>query len=74
MFLFYYFQRQSSVYLLLPSPGQEGPLTACIIAGFVLKLIQLVLLIAGQVNVDIFFIDWERPKGKSQDSKSKSFI
>ena len=67
-------QRQANVYLLVPTRDQETQFIVFLAVGFVLKSIQMLHMIICQVTVDIFFIDWERPrgnKGPSNDAKQK---
>ncbi|XP_078397364.1 meckelin [Cetorhinus maximus] len=59
-----FFKGQRIVSALLPTPSQEVFFTLCVVSAFVLKLLQLLHKLETQLTVDIFFIDWERPKGK----------
>ena len=58
------FQNQSVVYLFIPTYVQELPFVVYLSVGFVLKCFEMIHLIASQSLVDIFFVDWERPKGR----------
>ncbi|XP_033124785.1 meckelin-like isoform X2 [Anneissia japonica] len=70
LFLMVFYKRQSVVKLLLPTPDQEGLFVIFIIGAFVLKLLDLIHMVYTQCTFDIFFIDWERPKGQTiQDTK-----
>ncbi|XP_069778004.1 meckelin isoform X3 [Narcine bancroftii] len=55
-------QRVLSV--LLPTPTQEIHFICSVASAFALKFLQLLHILVNQLTVDIFFIDWERPKGK----------
>ncbi|XP_041763768.1 meckelin-like [Anopheles merus] len=55
------YKTQSTVHLLLPLEVQNL-VEVFIYVGFALKLIKLMRVFFYMANVDIFFIDWERPK------------
>uniref|UniRef100_A0AAG5CYX8 Meckelin n=1 Tax=Anopheles atroparvus TaxID=41427 RepID=A0AAG5CYX8_ANOAO len=55
------YKTQSTVHLLLPLEVQNV-VAVFLYVGFGLKLIKLVRVFFYMANVDIFFIDWERPK------------
>ncbi|XP_038664961.1 meckelin isoform X1 [Scyliorhinus canicula] len=59
-----FFKGQRIVSVLLPTPSQEVHFIFCVVSAFALKLLQLLHKLGIQLTVDIFFIDWERPKGK----------
>ncbi|XP_077982500.1 meckelin-like [Glandiceps talaboti] len=59
-----FFRNQNAVYLVLPFGSDETPLIVYISVAFVLKFFDLIHVIGCQCIVDIFFIDWERPKGR----------
>uniref|UniRef100_UPI00398F3174 meckelin isoform X2 n=1 Tax=Pristiophorus japonicus TaxID=55135 RepID=UPI00398F3174 len=59
-----FFKGQQIVSVVLPTPSQESYFISCVASAFALKLLQLLHKLAHQLTVDIFFIDWERPKGK----------
>ncbi|XP_007900910.1 meckelin [Callorhinchus milii] len=59
-----FFKGQWVVSVLLPTPYQERQFVGCIASAFGLKMLQLLHKILNQLTIDIFFIDWERPKGK----------
>lgn len=71
-----FFKGQHVVYRLLPTSGQEQIFRDLLIIAFVFKFINLVHMIAAQLRMDIFFIDWERPPpiaratNQSVDAKS----
>ncbi|XP_072426341.1 meckelin [Chiloscyllium punctatum] len=60
--IFFKGQRIASVFL--PTPSQERHFIASVVSAFALKFIQLLHQLGIQLTMDIFFIDWERPKGK----------
>ncbi|XP_070575906.1 meckelin-like [Ptychodera flava] len=64
MYWLIFFRQQSSVYLVLPGVDNETELIVYTSVAFVLKFFDLIHVIACQCIVDIFFIDWERPKGR----------
>ncbi len=57
-----FFQRQDAIYLVLPSSIQQASFTSLVVIAFVLKTLDIIHLIIRQANIDIFFIDWEKPK------------
>ncbi|XP_032843809.2 meckelin isoform X3 [Tyto alba] len=57
-------QAQQFVSVLLPLPSQEEGFVTYIACAFSLKALQFLQLLVSQLTIDIFFIDWERPKGK----------
>nr|XP_016064611.1 PREDICTED: meckelin isoform X2 [Miniopterus natalensis] len=59
-----FFKAQKSVSVLLPVPAQEERFVTYVGCAFALKALQFLHKLAAQVTVDVFFIDWERPKGK----------
>ncbi|XP_032876296.1 meckelin [Amblyraja radiata] len=59
-----FFKGQRVLSVLLPTPNQEIHFISSVASAFTLKFIQLLHKLGNQLTVDIFFIDWERPKGK----------
>ncbi|XP_009901246.2 meckelin [Dryobates pubescens] len=59
-----FFKAQQFVSVLLPLPSQEEDFVTYIACAFSLKALQFLHLLVSQLTVDVFFIDWERPKGK----------
>ncbi|NWQ74411.1 MKS3 protein, partial [Columbina picui] len=59
-----FFKAQQFVSVLLPLPSQEEYFVTYIACAFSLKALQFLQLLVSQLTIDIFFIDWERPKGK----------
>ncbi|XP_030799328.1 meckelin isoform X3 [Camarhynchus parvulus] len=59
-----FFKAQQFVSVLLPLPPQEEDFVTYIACAFSLKALQFLHLLVSQLAIDIFFIDWERPKGK----------
>uniref|UniRef100_A0A8C6X5E6 Transmembrane protein 67 n=1 Tax=Naja naja TaxID=35670 RepID=A0A8C6X5E6_NAJNA len=59
-----FFKAQQFVSVLLPQPSQEDKFISYVGCAFVLKALHFLHLLASQLTIDIFFIDWERPKGK----------
>ncbi|XP_064195930.1 meckelin isoform X1 [Anguilla rostrata] len=55
---------QQFVSVLLPLPRQEERFVTYVGCAFALKAIQFLHKFLHQLSVDIFFIDWERPRGK----------
>lgn len=61
-YLFIALKFQTNVYVLAPSDELESVLLLNIQLAFLFKLIGLVHKLSVILDVDIFFIDWERPK------------
>ncbi|NXS10081.1 MKS3 protein, partial [Neodrepanis coruscans] len=59
-----FFKAQQYVSVLLPLPSQEEDFVTYVACAFSLKALQFLQLLVSQLTIDIFFIDWERPKGK----------
>ncbi|GAB5584105.1 meckelin isoform X1 [Prionailurus iriomotensis] len=59
-----FFKAQKSISVLLPVPAQEERLVTYVGCAFALKALQFLHKLMSQITIDIFFIDWERPKGK----------
>ncbi|XP_043835009.1 meckelin isoform X2 [Dromiciops gliroides] len=59
-----FFKAQKAVSVLLPMLGQEESFVTYVGCAFALKTLQFLHKLVSQVTIDIFLIDWERPKGK----------
>ncbi|XP_072101178.1 meckelin [Mobula birostris] len=59
-----FFKGQKVLFVFLPTPSQETHFIYSVASAFSLKFLQLLHKLGNQLTVDIFFIDWERPKGK----------
>ncbi|XP_064409881.1 meckelin [Latimeria chalumnae] len=59
-----FFKGQQHVSVVLPLPSQEKSFVIYVGCAFGLKALQFLHMFMSQLAVDIFFIDWERPKGK----------
>uniref|UniRef100_A0A671UFM8 Transmembrane protein 67 n=1 Tax=Sparus aurata TaxID=8175 RepID=A0A671UFM8_SPAAU len=60
-----FYKAQQFVSVLLPLPAQEEQFVTYIGCAFALKAVQFLHKLILQVSVDIFFIDWERPRSKT---------
>lgn len=60
--IFFMYKHQSVLHTMLPTTDQEYSLWTYAIVGCCLKIVQLVHDIFIACTVDIFFIDWERPR------------
>uniref|UniRef100_A0A3P8UGI6 Transmembrane protein 67 n=1 Tax=Cynoglossus semilaevis TaxID=244447 RepID=A0A3P8UGI6_CYNSE len=60
-----FYKAQQFVSVLLPLPAQEEQFVTYIGCAFSLKAIQFLHKLVLQVSVDIFLIDWERPRSKA---------
>ncbi|XP_075438837.1 meckelin isoform X2 [Ascaphus truei] len=63
------FKGQQSVSVLLPLPDEENNFVIYVGCAFALKALQFLHTLILQLTVDIFFIDWERPKGRALKSE-----
>lgn len=59
-----FFKQQDVVYRFLPTDSQGRLFRDLLIIAFVFKLVDMLHLIVIQISIDIFFIDWERPRGR----------
>uniref|UniRef100_A0A8C3XKR5 Transmembrane protein 67 n=1 Tax=Chelydra serpentina TaxID=8475 RepID=A0A8C3XKR5_CHESE len=59
-----FFKAQQFVSVLLPLPSQEEDFVIYVGCAFALKALQFLHKLFSQLTVDVFLIDWERPKGK----------
>uniref|UniRef100_A0A8C4E5A3 Transmembrane protein 67 n=1 Tax=Dicentrarchus labrax TaxID=13489 RepID=A0A8C4E5A3_DICLA len=66
-----FYKAQQFVSVLLPLPAQEEQFVTYIGCAFALKAIQFLHKLILQVSVDIFFIDWERPRSKATTGEPK---
>uniref|UniRef100_A0AAQ4S3Z4 Transmembrane protein 67 n=1 Tax=Gasterosteus aculeatus aculeatus TaxID=481459 RepID=A0AAQ4S3Z4_GASAC len=60
-----FYKAQQFVSVLLPLPAQEEQFVTYVACAFALKAIQFLHKLILQVSVDVFFIDWERPRSKT---------
>ena len=51
------------MFLLLPSSDQDDFLPVMLVIAVVFKFLEVLYVIRHQSNVDVFFVDWERPRG-----------
>ncbi|XP_017280448.1 meckelin [Kryptolebias marmoratus] len=65
-----FYKAQQFVSVLLPLPMQEEQFVTYIGCAFALKAVQFLHKLYLQVSVDIFLIDWERPRTKPSKSVS----
>lgn len=59
-FLFY--KGQSVPHMLLPGPYEEYLISTYVIVAFSLKFVEVACMIWHQISIDIFLMDWERPR------------
>lgn len=57
-----FFKEQDVVYRLLPTSSQEAIFRNLLIVSFVFKLVDLYHVISFQISIDVFFVDWEKPR------------
>ncbi|CAK6960646.1 meckelin [Scomber scombrus] len=60
-----FYKAQQYVSVLLPLPAQEEQFVTYIGCAFALKAVQFLHKLFLQLSVDVFFIDWERPRSKA---------
>jgi len=73
-YLFTFFKMQAEVYLMLPSESaEEGrePISTVFIIFFHLmfffQLARIIVLVYDQCHVEVFFVDWEKPKNANHE-------
>mmetsp|Transcript_20051 Transcript_20051/g.48369 ORF Transcript_20051/g.48369 Transcript_20051/m.48369 type:complete len:1132 (-) Transcript_20051:248-3643(-) len=62
---FFFFKLQVDVQVLLPLENPHHDFLTIVISCIVCKILQVLVLVYRQCNVDIFFIDWEKERGSS---------
>ncbi|KAL1129664.1 hypothetical protein AAG570_012609 [Ranatra chinensis] len=67
-----YYKGQIVAYVLLPSPELIYLVETYVITAFPLKVCEVLAMIWHQITVDIFLIDWEQPRVKSNIKHSVS--
>ncbi|XP_066503686.1 meckelin isoform X2 [Hoplias malabaricus] len=60
-----FYKAQQFVSVLLPLPTQEERFVTYVGCAFALKAVHFLHNLMMQLSVDIFFIDWERPRSKA---------
>ncbi|XP_063055866.1 meckelin [Engraulis encrasicolus] len=60
-----FYKAQQFVSVLLPLPEQEERFKTYVSCAFGLKTVQFLHKLVQQLSVDVFFIDWERPRSKA---------
>lgn len=75
-YFFIFYKRQSVVYLFLLEGSYYEEWLGLFGSAFALKCLQVAHMVATQCTIDIFFIDWEKPKGtlgiKADGSKKEN--
>ena len=61
-FVLVLFKGQTELLITLPEGNQEIAFITLLVVAFILRLLNLLYLIWKHVTVEIFFIDWEKPK------------
>ncbi|XP_061676780.1 meckelin-like [Syngnathoides biaculeatus] len=62
------YKAQQRASALLPLPHQEEQFVTYVSCAFALKAVQFLHTLIVQLSVDVFFIDWERPRSKASRS------
>uniref|UniRef100_A0A8D8X0C7 Meckelin n=1 Tax=Cacopsylla melanoneura TaxID=428564 RepID=A0A8D8X0C7_9HEMI len=62
LYMFLVYKCQDVMYRLLGTPSLRSTLYMNVFIAFLLKSVEIVRLVYKQISVDIFFIDWERPR------------
>ncbi|CAF1123716.1 unnamed protein product [Rotaria magnacalcarata] len=65
-----FYKRQNRISLVLPTDALQASFTALVVLAFSLKTIDILHLVFRQAMVDIFFMDWEKPKAGIKDDVS----
>ncbi|XP_030014872.1 meckelin isoform X2 [Sphaeramia orbicularis] len=67
-----FYKAQQFVYVLLPLPAQEEQFVTYIGCAFALKAVQFLHKLTLQLSVDVFLIDWERPRNKASNRTAQA--
>ncbi|CAL1535264.1 unnamed protein product [Lymnaea stagnalis] len=67
-YFFIFYKRQNVIYIVHPEGQAYEDWIALFGAAFALKALALIHMIIMQCSVDIFMVDWERPKGTGGSS------
>uniref|UniRef100_A0A1B6EQU8 Meckelin n=1 Tax=Cuerna arida TaxID=1464854 RepID=A0A1B6EQU8_9HEMI len=67
-----YYKGQSVTQVLLPSRALDDYVHTYVIVAFSLKLVEVVNMMWQQMSVDIFLIDWERPRATKDNTQPVS--
>lgn len=73
-YLFIFFKMQTIAFILLPLSGgaEDNAFIATMVTVFVGKFVVMVRRIWRQINVDIFLLDWEKPRDHTDDKLGAS--
>lgn len=66
------FKYQTIMYVTLFTEEQENDFIVYLVIAFIFKLTQLLYELFRIVSIDIFFIDWEKPKKERNDKSADS--
>ncbi|GFT73874.1 hypothetical protein NPIL_460851 [Nephila pilipes] len=72
LYWFSFFKRQDVIYTILPTQEQEDFLSVYIGIAFALKAVHLIHLLFVQCSIDIFYIDWERPRVRASSVSART--
>ncbi|GFR21022.1 hypothetical protein TNCT_281801, partial [Trichonephila clavata] len=71
LYWFSFFKRQDVIYTVLPTQVQEDFLSVYIGIAFALKAVHLIHILFVQCSIDIFYIDWERPRVRASSVSAR---
>ncbi|RZF41616.1 hypothetical protein LSTR_LSTR000330 [Laodelphax striatellus] len=74
VYTFVFYKGQAVVQQLLPESRVMFLVKTYIIIAYCLKLVEVIRLIWYQICVDIFLVDWERPKPMHQDGNGAATV
>jgi hypothetical protein len=57
-------QGQQTVHLFLPQSNEESLFFVLLLLTTLLKTVEVLDMVYHQMNVDVFFIDWEKTRGR----------
>ncbi|XP_054716868.1 meckelin-like [Uloborus diversus] len=69
---FIFFKKQDVIHTLLPTPEQVKFVSVYIGLAFAMKTIELIHLLCVQCTINIFFIDWERPRVRASTTSARN--
>ncbi|EDV25938.1 uncharacterized protein TRIADDRAFT_55538 [Trichoplax adhaerens] len=67
-----FFKGQEAAYLVLPSSTERGYFSILFAIAFAFKALDLLHIIWTQTSIDIFFIDWEKPRGSAGENSESN--
>ena len=74
LYWFIFYKQQNYLHSILPTEDQESLIKNYVISIFALKIVDILHLLASQMSIDIFLVDWEQPKPGQVAPKGQSVV